>query len=225
MSLIVKIMSDQDLPDHDPCKEFKLVIVPNGSSIHFHRNPTNEPIVVVATPATRQTEYHHEIYPQPGNAYVLNEQGKTIAVRNSKSEIVPIPKNAKEALKLGRGGKRAVPGVPEELATLQNMAAASATTSDVKQEYVFSPRCPANAVEAFHFGRLGQIAPKGTLETLAIIQNHTAVEALKNMVFPVTSGITGNKPQAGPTNPNVPYPTASLATGPKDNTQRGIRKD
>ena len=227
MSLIVKIMSDEDLPDTDLTKSFRLVLAPDGTSINFIRNPDDEAVIIVTSPATRERQFMTETYPQPGNAYVINEQGKTIAVRNNKSQIVPVPKNAKEALKLGRSGKRAAPGTTAELARLQNMAAAAAHADESK--YIISCRKPENAVEAFHFGSLGQVAPKGTLETLAIIQNHTAMETLTG-IAPVKAEASplpvvpqpqphDNLVRAFQPTPNSraypPRPTASLAVGPR----------
>ena len=76
MTLYVKIMSDENLPDSDSRKAFRLLS--DVSAIAFNRAPE--------APAPRATPYAYvtfkdmttESFELLGNVYVMNEAGKTI---------------------------------------------------------------------------------------------------------------------------------------------------
>lgn len=72
MALIVKIMSDEDLPDDDSRKSFTLHT--GVASVEFHRRP-GAPVAAMC--------FGDEImameFPLVGNVYVMNETGKTIS--------------------------------------------------------------------------------------------------------------------------------------------------
>jgi hypothetical protein len=87
--LYVKIMSGEDLPDTDPCKNYTIVPLQNNEVMQFVRN--QESLVwesgaqeVGPRPCRYQLEIHApdggiETHDLSGNAYVMNESGKTIA--------------------------------------------------------------------------------------------------------------------------------------------------
>jgi len=72
----IKIMSGQNLPDSDVGKGFKIITVAEGQTFEFGNRPdTGEPVVVVYG----RGDCNDREYPLTGNAYVMNENGKTIA--------------------------------------------------------------------------------------------------------------------------------------------------
>lgn len=86
--LYVKIMSGEDLPDTDPHKNYTVVPVQNNEVMQFVRN--QESLVWESgsregpVPCRYQLEVHApeggiEWHDLSGNAYVMNESGKTIA--------------------------------------------------------------------------------------------------------------------------------------------------
>lgn len=76
--MIVKITGGENAPDHDARKTHTLLS--NVIAVDFTRDPfgTAEARVTFATgPMNANTEV--ETFPVPGNAYVMNEDGKTIS--------------------------------------------------------------------------------------------------------------------------------------------------
>lgn len=73
MSLIVKIMSDENLADDDSRKSFELFT--DVKNVEFHRRP-GAPIAAMIFSAGSVLGGE---YPMLGNAYVMNENGKTVA--------------------------------------------------------------------------------------------------------------------------------------------------
>ncbi|ABY62867.1 hypothetical protein ST201phi2-1p034 [Pseudomonas phage 201phi2-1] len=72
----VKIMSGQNLPDSDVGKGFRIILVGEGQEFEFGNRPdTGEPFLVVRG----KGDFTDVEYPLTGNAYVMNESGKTIA--------------------------------------------------------------------------------------------------------------------------------------------------
>jgi hypothetical protein len=74
-------MSDQDMSDSDPHKNFTIVPVENDQVMAFH---PHEPLLESADSPRFELQVHApdggiETHPLTGNAYVLNEGGKTIA--------------------------------------------------------------------------------------------------------------------------------------------------
>lgn len=71
--LYVKIMSDQNLPDTDPWKHYTIVPVENSQALEFVAKDDGHALLVHTSDGselvTRLT----------GNAYVMNEHGRTIA--------------------------------------------------------------------------------------------------------------------------------------------------
>lgn len=85
--LYVKIMSDEDLPDSDPYKNYSIVPVERNEVMLFVESPqapgdaqqprrTDEPRFALEVHAP---EGGIETHPLTGNAYVMTESGKTIA--------------------------------------------------------------------------------------------------------------------------------------------------
>lgn len=84
--LYVKIMSDEDLPDTDPYKNYVIVPVANNEVMRFAPNtnlvdgdrlrPLKEPKFVLEVHAPEGGIETHEL---TGNAYVMTESGKTIS--------------------------------------------------------------------------------------------------------------------------------------------------
>lgn len=91
--LYVKIMSSQDLPDADPWKNYSIIPVEGTSRIVFGETGAEicpEDVVgMIANPeAINPLRYsmrvttvdgEYQVYALTGNAYVMNEAGKTIA--------------------------------------------------------------------------------------------------------------------------------------------------
>lgn len=70
----IKIMSGENLADSDVGKGFKIILVDVGTPFEFgHSESTGEPYVQIWS-KNSSTQY-----PLTGNAYVMNEDGKTIA--------------------------------------------------------------------------------------------------------------------------------------------------
>jgi hypothetical protein len=82
--LTLKMMSEQDLPDDDPCKDFTLVQVADDEGIEFIRTGesgsygayTAKVVVRIVCRDGREM-----VYPLVGNCYVMNANGKTVASR------------------------------------------------------------------------------------------------------------------------------------------------
>ena len=78
--LYVKIMSDQDSPDTDPCKHYMIVPVENDQVMRFCENAEGSgPDIPRYMLEVHSPDGSHEGHPLTGNAYVMNEAGKTIA--------------------------------------------------------------------------------------------------------------------------------------------------
>lgn len=79
--LYVKIMSDEDMPDTDPYKNYRIVPVERNEVMQFVPNPIkstdgSEPRFMLEVHGPEGgIETHH----LSGNAYVMTENGKTIA--------------------------------------------------------------------------------------------------------------------------------------------------
>ncbi|AXQ68327.1 hypothetical protein HOT99_gp290 [Caulobacter phage CcrBL10] len=89
MTLIVKIMSDENLPDTDPSKRFSLYAgvksfhpivqepeVAGGKPYCYLRLYIADPVKTAAVPGFVE---HETCVDVDGNVYVMNEAGKTIA--------------------------------------------------------------------------------------------------------------------------------------------------
>lgn len=80
--LYLKLMSDQDMPDSEPNKDFTILTVPDEASIDFVAPAVGSDDkfvrVIISYPDGRTIDRHLD-----GNAYVLNANGKTIASRAS----------------------------------------------------------------------------------------------------------------------------------------------
>jgi hypothetical protein len=84
--LTLKLMSEQDMPDDDPAKDFTLVQITDDEVLQFLRTGESETYreytcKVVAL--IKRRDGSEMPYPLVGNAYVMNENGKTIASRCS----------------------------------------------------------------------------------------------------------------------------------------------
>lgn len=91
--LYLKIMSDQNLADSDPQKNYIIVPIANGHRLAFVRDesyPKEDPHVValIGPHAGCGTAFDNipeedkdMVVPLTGNAYVLSESGKTISSR------------------------------------------------------------------------------------------------------------------------------------------------
>jgi hypothetical protein len=81
--LTLKIMSEQDIADDDPQKDYTLIQIQETERLTF-RHVTDHPefntkvVAEISTNDGRSTEF-----PLTGNAYVMNANGKTIATRCS----------------------------------------------------------------------------------------------------------------------------------------------
>lgn len=73
MSVVIKAMSDQDLPDTNLEKGFKLFIVPSGASVEFTFDAGQHFMLI-----KRDIESDVDIVEIKGNVYVM-ENGKTVA--------------------------------------------------------------------------------------------------------------------------------------------------
>ena len=81
--LTLKIMSEQNLPDDSPEKDFTLIQIADSESLSFvavtdHYLYDTKVLARVDKPDGSSNEF-----PLTGNAYVLNANGKTIASRCS----------------------------------------------------------------------------------------------------------------------------------------------
>ncbi len=89
--LYVKIMSGEPMEDSSPYKGFRIIPVENNRTIQFCENPfwnglgqsksVNDPCPTIERYQLHVTspEGSSETYALSGNAYVLSENGKTIA--------------------------------------------------------------------------------------------------------------------------------------------------
>lgn len=73
MSLIIKLMSDEDAPDQDTRKSYRLFT--GVTSASFSRDESGAGIMMVHFEAKEDEETFDVI----GNVYVMNEAGKTIS--------------------------------------------------------------------------------------------------------------------------------------------------
>lgn len=82
--LYVKIMSNQDLPDTDQNHNFTIVPVENNEVMEFVQDldPKTDTSPRYAL-RVHSPEGGYETHPLTGNAYVMNESGKTIATHGS----------------------------------------------------------------------------------------------------------------------------------------------
>lgn len=75
--LYVKIMSSEDLADTDPYKNYSIVPVENDQVMQFVRN--QDPLESKYVLLVNSPDGGDETHVLNGNAYVMNEHGKTIA--------------------------------------------------------------------------------------------------------------------------------------------------
>lgn len=82
--LYVKIMSAEDMDDTCQCKNYTIVPIQNSEVMRFCENAEGQG---PDTPKYMLEVHHpdgtHEGHPLTGNAYVMNEAGKTIASHSS----------------------------------------------------------------------------------------------------------------------------------------------
>ncbi len=111
--MFLKIMSDEHhLQDSDVSKNFTLIPVPEGHRVSFMKDasyPEGDPhVVALIGPHAGLEQLGLEFFPVAerslvlsveGWAYVLNEEGKTIARRSSYGKGTPAPTAREEALK------------------------------------------------------------------------------------------------------------------------------
>lgn len=89
--LYVKIMSGEPMEDTNPYKGFRIIPVGNDRTIQFTENPFWRGIGLTSDcPTVERFQLHvvspegsSETYALSGNAYVLSENGKTIASHGS----------------------------------------------------------------------------------------------------------------------------------------------
>lgn len=84
--LYLKIMSDQNLPDSDSCKDFTLYQISDKDRLSFERRSSTceEEAGINVVYAVIDSENGERVeHWLTGNAYVLNAQGKTIASRGT----------------------------------------------------------------------------------------------------------------------------------------------
>jgi len=82
--LTLKLMSSQDLPDDNPCKDFTLVQITDDETLQFlstgkdgcYREYTCAVVALI-----QRRDGSEMAYPLVGNAYVMNSNGKTVANR------------------------------------------------------------------------------------------------------------------------------------------------
>jgi hypothetical protein len=72
--LYVKMMSAQDMPDDSPYKNYEIITVGNGDELSFDFIEKDEPALFIRK--ADGTVFSRALV---GNAYVMNEAGKTIA--------------------------------------------------------------------------------------------------------------------------------------------------
>lgn len=84
--LYVKIMSDEDMDDTNPYKNYSIIPVENSQTMQFVDNPLRIPQEVSDCPQGERfillinsPDGSDERHVLTGNAYVMNDSGKTIA--------------------------------------------------------------------------------------------------------------------------------------------------
>ncbi len=81
--LFIKIMSAQDLPDTDPCKNFHLITVGDNDRIQVGYCDAKQADLSEDDKKMLFVMRHgapgFESYERTGNTYIMNAQGKTIA--------------------------------------------------------------------------------------------------------------------------------------------------
>jgi hypothetical protein len=82
--LYLKMMSAQNAPDANPSKNFALVPIPDTIELHFNteevdNGPGAPQSTIVTASLLNSLDGSERRIHLTGNAYVLNEQGKTIA--------------------------------------------------------------------------------------------------------------------------------------------------
>jgi hypothetical protein len=82
--LTLKLMSEQDMPDDDPSKDFTLIQIADDEVLQFLRtgeSGTYREYTAKVVALILRSDGLEQPYPLVGNAYVLNQNGKTIASR------------------------------------------------------------------------------------------------------------------------------------------------
>jgi len=77
MSLIVKIMSAENAPDADPCKGH--ILAADVRHVVFDRDTAGRAWAAIWRPGDSLDEAAPERFAVTGNAYVMNEAGRTIS--------------------------------------------------------------------------------------------------------------------------------------------------
>ena len=72
--LILKMMSNEDMPDHNASKGNRMVLIKDTDLVEFSRTNSDEPLIIVTN---RDGDF--ETYHPGGNSYLMNEQGLTIS--------------------------------------------------------------------------------------------------------------------------------------------------
>lgn len=185
MSITIKMMSNQALPDSDNSKDFDLVVVGDGYSLSFV-NHTGSPVLALTGNSGSTT--HRRVH---GNVYIMNDQGKTIATYQYKNICEEVNVNVqlgKTMAKLDLDSFvmafEAATNQPGEF--IQNMATWMAAninaSTDIRDvvEFAMTKKqgLPKNENEALNLGRGGAFAKDGTKPELAELQNKAAATAM-----------------------------------------------
>jgi hypothetical protein len=75
MSMTIKIMGPDDLPDHDARKTHRLIPVPEGGTVEFERDKYGFAYITIIKDEGETTQ----VDDLTGNVYVMNEKGDTIS--------------------------------------------------------------------------------------------------------------------------------------------------
>jgi len=76
MTIIIKIMADEKISDRNKMKSFKIITVGDNQEFVFRQGPSCGQLLILDKSDIQLKE---TIYKVPGNAYVVNENGITIA--------------------------------------------------------------------------------------------------------------------------------------------------
>jgi len=101
---LLKIMSDQNLPDNDMTKNYKMIAIGSGDQFEFYHDEQNGLPMAQITPKEGEP-YSVEL---TGNAYVVSETGKTVSSHWARSlwgrnelsiTLSESPENAEETVR------------------------------------------------------------------------------------------------------------------------------
>lgn len=181
MSITIKMMSDQNLPDSDNNKDFNLIVVGDGYSMSFKGNEGNP---VLGLTGLSGSTTHRKIH---GNVYVMNDQGKTIATYLYKNICAEVNAN----VQMGNAMKKmdldtlamvfsAANDQGGEFSSKLGRWMGDLINSDAyirdAVNYASSQKLelPKNKEEAISPGNNGKFAEGGTNRELAEVQNKAA---------------------------------------------------